>query len=72
MIACFNIKPDFLFPRDVLLSHFRLRYKLNIELQHWDVPIWNNEFEYDAYDNGWRFSRIQRGSGKCSAYYRSL
>ena len=51
MISCFNIKNCHLFPTNLLASQFRLRHKLNVERQKWDVPSWNNEFEYDSYDN---------------------
>ena len=51
MIDCFNIKTCHGFPGNILASQFRLRYKLNIERQKWNVPAWGGEFEYDAYDN---------------------
>lgn len=51
MISCFNIKTCHLFPSNLLASQFRLRYKLNVDRQNWDVPNWKNEFEYDSYDN---------------------
>lgn len=50
MIHCFNIKNSHLFPGNLLASQFRLRYELNVERQNWNVPHWENEFEYDAYD----------------------
>lgn len=48
MIECITIANSHLFG-DALASQFRLRHKVFIERQGWDVPRWQN-MEYDQFD----------------------
>jgi N-acyl-L-homoserine lactone synthetase len=48
VIDCISVENCHLFG-DALASQYRLRYRVFIERQAWDVPSWNG-MEYDRYD----------------------